>query len=92
MSIPKIFGGVQIMKLLNIHLTFDVLTAVKMSIVVFRVLTPCDLVGGYQCFGGTYRLHLQGDDGGDTLLSFRFKYSTQRHVLKYPNLSLMMTD
>jgi hypothetical protein len=25
---------------------------------VFRVVTKCSPVAGYQCFGGTYRLHL----------------------------------
>jgi hypothetical protein len=30
---------------------------VKMLIVVFRVVTLCDLVGCYQYYGGTYRLH-----------------------------------
>jgi hypothetical protein len=39
---------------------FEVLTAVKMSTVVFQVVTPCGFVDGYQCFGGTYYLHLQG--------------------------------
>jgi hypothetical protein len=29
--------------------------------VVFWVVTPCCVVGGYQRFGGSYRLHLQGD-------------------------------
>jgi hypothetical protein len=31
-----------------------------MSIVVFWVVKPCDLVGDYKCFGGTYRLRLPG--------------------------------
>jgi hypothetical protein len=38
----------------------DVLTAAKIWTVVFWVVTPCNLVGGYQRFGGTYRAHLQG--------------------------------
>jgi hypothetical protein len=33
---------------------------------VFWVLTQCGLVDGYQRFGGIYRRHLQGKDGGDT--------------------------
>jgi hypothetical protein len=39
---------------------FEVLTAVKMLIVVFWVVTPCSLVGGYQRLGGTYSFHFQG--------------------------------
>lgn len=27
---------------------------------VFWILTPCSLVGEYQCFGGTWCLHLPG--------------------------------
>jgi hypothetical protein len=37
----------------------EVLMAVKMSIIVFRVVVVCSLVGGYQHFGRMYRLHLQ---------------------------------
>jgi hypothetical protein len=33
----------------------------NVSIVVFWVVMPCGLVGGYQHFGGTYRLRLQGE-------------------------------
>jgi hypothetical protein len=33
-----------------------------MSVVVFWVVMPYGLIGGYQRFGGTYRLHLQGED------------------------------
>jgi hypothetical protein len=33
---------------------------VTVDIVVLGVVTPCSLVGGYQRFGGTYSLHLQG--------------------------------
>jgi hypothetical protein len=42
-----------------ICVTFDVLTAVKMSLLVFWVVTPCVLVGRCRCFGGTNCLHLQ---------------------------------
>jgi hypothetical protein len=38
---------------------FAVLTAVKMSMLVFWVVTPCGLVCKYQPAGGTYCLHLQ---------------------------------
>jgi hypothetical protein len=39
---------------------FEVFTAVKMWIVVFRVMTVHSFVGGYQSFRGTYHLYLQG--------------------------------
>jgi hypothetical protein len=39
---------------------FEVLTAVKMSMLLFWIVTPCGLVGRYQGFGGTYCFHLQG--------------------------------
>jgi hypothetical protein len=39
---------------------FDVLTAVKMSMLLFYVVTLYGLVGRYQNFGETYCLHLQG--------------------------------
>jgi hypothetical protein len=38
----------------------EVLTAVRMSILVLWIVTPCGLVGTYQRFGETYCLHLQG--------------------------------
>jgi hypothetical protein len=38
-----------------------IFTAVKMWIVVFRIVTPFSLVDGYQSFGGTY-LPEDGDD------------------------------
>jgi hypothetical protein len=41
------------------HIRFEVLTAVKMSILVFWDVTPRRLVGGYHRFGGTNCLHVQ---------------------------------
>jgi hypothetical protein len=38
----------------------EVLTAVKMSMLFFWVITPCGLASRYQRFGGTYCVHLQG--------------------------------
>jgi hypothetical protein len=39
---------------------FEVLTAGKMSVLLFWVvLLPYGFVGRYQCFGGTYFLHLR---------------------------------
>jgi hypothetical protein len=39
---------------------FEILKAVKIWIVVFWVMMLCSIVDGYQCFGGTYHLHLLG--------------------------------
>jgi hypothetical protein len=38
---------------------FNILTAVKISMLVFWVVTPCGLVGRYHRFRGTYCLSLQ---------------------------------
>jgi hypothetical protein len=38
------------MNILVLSLTFQVLMALKMSVVVFWVVTLCSLVCGYQCF------------------------------------------
>jgi hypothetical protein len=46
---------------------FEVLTAVKMSMLVFWVVMPCGLVGKYQRFGGTYCLHLFSPEDGGTI-------------------------
>jgi hypothetical protein len=43
-----------------LYVRFEVLMAVKMSMLVFWIVTPCELVGRDQRFGGTYYLHLQG--------------------------------
>jgi hypothetical protein len=37
---------------------FEVLMTVKTLILIFWVVIPCNLVGGYQCFGGIH-IHLQ---------------------------------
>jgi hypothetical protein len=36
--------------------------AVKMLMVVFWIVMPCGLVGGYQRSGGTYHLQLHSED------------------------------
>jgi hypothetical protein len=38
---------------------FEIMTEIKMTSEVFLDATLCNLVGGYQSFGETYRLHLQ---------------------------------
>jgi hypothetical protein len=45
-----------------IHLLvgFEVLTAVVIKSTTFWDITPCSPLKANQCFGGTYRLHLQG--------------------------------
>jgi hypothetical protein len=42
------------------EMRFEVLRAMKISTVVLWVVIPYTLVGGYQRFGRTYLLHLQG--------------------------------
>jgi hypothetical protein len=50
----------------NNDILFQVLTAVKMLIVVFWVVMPCGFAGSYQCFRGTYHLHQHPEDEGNT--------------------------
>jgi hypothetical protein len=63
---------------MKIHLWFEFLTAVKAWIMVFWIVTPGRLVGGYQYFGGTHRLHFQGSS--DMLLTIY--NTTRRHSTK----------
>jgi hypothetical protein len=51
-------------------LRFEVLTAVKVSVIVFWVVMPCGLVYDYECSGGIYSLylHFNPEDGGDMFL------------------------
>jgi hypothetical protein len=37
---------------MNAIVRFEVLTAVKMSVLLFWVMMLCGIVGRYQCFGG----------------------------------------
>jgi hypothetical protein len=37
----------------EMHISFRILMAVNMLTLVFCVVTPCELAGGYQCFRGT---------------------------------------
>jgi hypothetical protein len=51
----------------------QVFKVVEIWIVVFWVVTPCSIVGGYQPFRRTYRLHFKKfyfytKDGGDRFL------------------------
>jgi hypothetical protein len=56
---------------------FEVLMAVKMSILVFWVVMPCGLVGRYQHSGGTYCLCLQGITTQKTTLTLFYDNSQQ---------------
>jgi hypothetical protein len=43
--------------------------AMKIQVMLFWLITPCSLVSRYQCFGGTYYLHVQGkSEDGDSML------------------------
>jgi hypothetical protein len=46
---------------------FEVLTAVKTSILVFWVVTPSGFAGRYQRFERTYCLHIQGAEDGESM-------------------------
>jgi len=46
--------------LLNLMARFEVFTAVKIEVQVFRVVMPCSVVVGYQHFGGPCCFHLKG--------------------------------
>jgi hypothetical protein len=48
--------------ILNYLKLYEIFMAVVIWIVVFWVATQYSLASGCQCFGGTYRLHLQGND------------------------------
>jgi hypothetical protein len=58
---PALRGKIEVLKT-YIVMIFDVFNAVKMRILFFWVITPYSLAGGYQRFGGTYCLRLQGED------------------------------
>jgi hypothetical protein len=43
----------------SVALASEVLTVVKMTIIIFWVETRCNVAGGYLCFRETYCLHIQ---------------------------------
>jgi hypothetical protein len=53
----------------------EVLTTVNMLLVVFRFLTPCGVVVGYERFGGMYRLFTDPEYTSETLVT---TYKTTR--------------
>jgi hypothetical protein len=46
----------------------EVLKAVKMFMLVFWVVTPCELVDRNHCFGETYASIFRAEDGGSICL------------------------
>jgi hypothetical protein len=48
--------------------SYEVFTALKMSMLVFCVVTTCGLVHKYHSFGGIYCLHFSPEDGGSMFL------------------------
>jgi hypothetical protein len=42
----------------------EAFTAVMFQVEVFWIMTPCNVVVGYQRFGGPWCLHLQSEGGG----------------------------
>jgi hypothetical protein len=71
---------------------FQILTAVKMSLVVFFVVRPCGLASVDRRFGGTHCLHLQAENGGSIFFRNFFLPISQHGVairkasvgIKYP--------
>lgn len=50
------------------HVFPSLWSIILLSIVFFWVLTPCGLLYGYQCFGGTYHLHRQSPENEGIIL------------------------
>jgi hypothetical protein len=55
----------------GLDLRYEVLTAVKMSMLVFSILTPCGFVGRYQRFVGTASSFGAEDEGSMFLRNVR---------------------
>jgi hypothetical protein len=48
------------LQLLVCYVGFEVFTVVVLKSIIFWDMTPCSPLSFNRCFGGTYRLHLQG--------------------------------
>jgi hypothetical protein len=60
---------------------FEDVTAVKMSMLFFRIVTPCGLVGRYEGSGGTFCLYLQiSPEGGDSMFLPNVGINLQVHT------------
>jgi len=42
------------------NLRYYISTPTEISVLVFSIMTPCSMVGGYQCVTGAYCSHIQG--------------------------------
>jgi hypothetical protein len=63
----------------------EVLTALKMTMLFFWVVTPCGLVGRYQHFGETYCLHFQDrPEHGDSMFNRNFGIYLRVHAAPQP--------
>jgi hypothetical protein len=69
----------------NIKLGLEVLTAVKMSVLVLWILTPCRLVYRYQCF------HQKDSEDRSSVFSYPFvsTYKSARHKANIDNIQLL---
>jgi hypothetical protein len=67
------------------YFRFEVLTAVKMSMLIFWVVPPCGLVNRYLHFGGTYCL-FSPEEGGSVFLR-NFGGYLQVHTALLPKIS-----
>jgi hypothetical protein len=57
---------------------FEVLTVVVMKSTIFWDITPCSPLRFNRCFGGTYRLHLQGQRIRQTRSQHESKWKAER--------------
>jgi hypothetical protein len=51
-----------------------------MLMMVFWVVIPCGLVGGYRCFRGIYCLYLYPEDEGKAIHSFKTLETTYKTI------------
>jgi hypothetical protein len=66
------------------HLRFDALMVVKMSVVVFWVVSPCSLVGGYRRFEGTLWPPSSGLNAGGNAFFRNIGNHLQEYMAHYP--------
>jgi hypothetical protein len=62
MKIHIVLGVAVFLELSGYSLNFEAFTEVMFQVEVFRIVTPCSVVVGYQRFRGPCCVHLQGYD------------------------------